>query len=440
MRNENEVSAGENLKRIRKELGLRQHEIAGEDITRNLISLIENNRAVLYDTAANIMAKNMNKIMYERDISIFIKPEDLLNPERYDARKKADTYIEELENILIKKEFYIESEKLNEIEAFLNQWDLVDKKVKIYELLGDIFYISNNLNKEYYYYFKALEASYDYPNMKERYKLALKLVYNCIITGKNEEAINLCDYMLLSQKSIPNKYKGAFYYNKALGYKYLLEIDKCLIALDNAKKYFKDSSNKDLKKVLMLEGVCHFRTGKHTRALKSYNEILKISEEKNDIDEICVAYINIIQIYIAKNDKEKVIKCFDKVMMNLPYVNEDSFYLPEIYYETSNIYLYLENYEASEKHLNAALALSKKSGKHNLYKKFISSLVELYIQANWIDKLHNLMSILENEFSNIKLNEEITLVLKLLLYYMKQNNHKAAEDIIINLLKKEKEV
>ncbi|WIV13264.1 helix-turn-helix transcriptional regulator [Proteiniborus sp. MB09-C3] len=439
MRNENKVSAGENLKRIRKELGLRQHEIAGEDITRNLISLIENNRAILYDTAANIIAKNMNKIMYERDINIFIKPEDLLNPERYNARKKANTYIEKLENILIEKKFNIEPEKLNEIEAFLNQWDLVDKKVRIYELLGDIFYISNNLNREYYYYFKALEASYDYPNMKKRYKLALKLVYNCVVTDKNEEVINLCNYMLLNEKDIPDRFKGVFYYDIALVHGKLEEIDKSLEALKNAKKHFTYKNNMDLKKVLILEGICYYTTKNYSKALKSYNELLKILEGKNIADETCVTYINIIQVYIAKNDKEQVIKYFDKVMSNLPYVNEDSFYLPEIYYETSNIYLYLENYEASEKYLNAALALSQKSENHNLYKKFVSTLIDLYIQANWLDKLRDLMNSLEDKIYNIKLNEEFILVLKLLLYYVSQDDHKATEIIITNLLQKEKE-
>ncbi|WP_352419167.1 helix-turn-helix transcriptional regulator [Proteiniborus sp.] len=437
------VTVGENLRRIRKDLDLKQHEIAGEDITRNLISLIENDKAILYDTAANIIAKNINRIMNERNSNIFIKPEDLLNPERYDARKKANTYIEMLENSLAKKELNVELEELNEIEAFLNHWDIVDKKVRIYELLGDIFYVSNNLSKEYYYYFKALEASYDHPNMKTRYKLALKLVYNCIVTGKNEEAINLCNYMLLSQKDMPDRVVGIFYYNSALAHKNLGEIRKCFEILNTAKKHFNMSindNNKDMKNVLMLEGVCYFRIGNYTDSLKSYIEILNLLNENNSTDEICVAYINIIQIYIKKNDKENILKYFDKVLISLPYINENSFYLPEIYYEVSNIYSYLENYDDSEKYLSAAIALSKKSGKQNLYKKFMSGLLELYIKANWINKLNNLMNSIENDFADMKLSEEFILILKLLLYYIKQNNYKVAETLIQNLIQKEKEV
>lgn len=433
------VTVGENLRRIRKDLDLKQHEIAGEDITRNLISLIENDKAILYDTAANIIAKNINRIMNERNSNIFIKPEDLLNPERYDARKKANTYIEMLENSLAKKELNVELEELNEIEAFLNHWDIVDKKVRIYELLGDIFYVSNNLSKEYYYYFKALEASYDHPNMKARYKLALKLVYNCIVTGKNEEAINLCNYMLLSQKDMPDRVVGIFYYNSALAHRKLDDIDKCLKELNNAKEFISDDG-KELKKILMLEGISYFKTKNYNKAIKSYEKILELCYEKNSLDETCATYINIIQIYMKKNDKDNVLKYFDKVMIMLPYLNEDSFYLPEIYYEISNIYFYLKNYETCEKYLNAALALSKKNGMHYLYKKFISSLLDLYIEANYFDKLSELIKSLEDEIGYCRLNEESILVLKVLLYFVKQNSNKVAEDLIERLLQKVKEV
>lgn len=435
-----EVTVGGNLRRIRKDLGLRQHEIAGDDITRNLISLIENDKAVLYDTAANIMAKNINKILDERNLNIFIKPEDLLNPERYNARKKADNYISELEAKLINKVFVFEPEELNEIEAFLNQWDLVDKKVRIYELLGDIFYITNNLSKEYYYYFKALESSYDYPNMKERYKLSLKLVYNCIVTGKNEEAINLCNYMLLSQDDLSTKAKGIFYYNIALAHKRLDEIDECLKSLSRAKIFLDKSDYKHLKNVLMLEGICFSRFGDDANALQCYNKILDILDEENNLDEICATYVNIILIYMKKDDKKNVIKYLDKVMIKLPYVDEDSFYLTEIYFEISNVLLYLKRYDACEEYLKVALALANKNGKRGPYKKYLGSLMELYIKANYLDKLSSLLKTLEDEIANIKLNEESTLVLKLLLYFINQNTTEVAVDLIERLIQNEREV
>lgn len=434
-----EITVGQNLRRIRKDLDLKQHQIAGEDITRNLISLIENDKAVLYDTAANIMARNINKIMSEKNLNIFIKPEDLLNPERYNARKKADTYIERIENNLINKIFDIELEELNEIEAFLNEWDLTDKQVRIYELLGDIFYASNNLSKEYYYYFKALESSYKLPNMKDRYKIALKLVYNCIITGKFEEAISLCKYMLLSQRDIPDKTKGILHYNIALSYRKLDEIHNSLRELGNAKNYITNNNKKEMNKILLLESACYSKIGDLDRALDNFNRILELLDKNTEIDEVCVAYINIIQIYIQKNDTKNVIKYFDKMMIKLPYINEDSYYLPEIYYHISNIYSYMNNFIDSDKYLKTALALAKKNDRKSLYKKFISKQIELYINANWPDKLDKLTTNIREEVLNFSINPDFKLVLELVLYYIRQNSYDTAQSLILDILKKEEE-
>jgi len=215
------LNLGQNLKKIRKDLNLKQQDIAGEDVTRNLISLMENNKTPIYHNVANIISKNINAILAKRGEDIYIQAEDILNPERYESRRIANKYVEKLKKHLEEKNYELKIEELNEIENFLNRWGFIDKKVKIYELLGDIFYNARDLNREYYYYIKALEVSYEYPNMKERYKLILKLVYNCIITRKYHEAIRLCDFAITTQEDLTEKYKGIFHYNSALSYYYL---------------------------------------------------------------------------------------------------------------------------------------------------------------------------------------------------------------------------
>lgn len=48
-------------------------------------------------------------------------------------------------------------------------------------------------------------------------------------------------------------------------------------------------------------------------------------------------------------------------MDKLPYINEDSFYLTEIYFEISNVLLYLKRYDACKEYLKVALALANKA-------------------------------------------------------------------------------
>ena len=66
------LTPGDILRKIRKELGFKQHELAADDITRNLISLIENNRATLNRGNAEILVRNMNSLCKSRGIDIWI--------------------------------------------------------------------------------------------------------------------------------------------------------------------------------------------------------------------------------------------------------------------------------------------------------------------------------------------------------------------------------
>lgn len=61
------LSVGQNLKRIRKELNLKQYAITGGKITRNLISLIENDKTPLYEDNAKIIAETMNIALEEKN-------------------------------------------------------------------------------------------------------------------------------------------------------------------------------------------------------------------------------------------------------------------------------------------------------------------------------------------------------------------------------------
>ncbi|MBZ2175318.1 hypothetical protein K8M07_08660 [Schnuerera sp. xch1] len=434
MKNE-KISIGQNLKRIRKDLDLRQYQIAGNEVTRNLISLIENDKTPIYHNVANIISKNINKILYERGQDIYIQPEDILKPDRYNSRKIADTYIKRLEKRLSKKNYEIKLEELNEIENFLNKWNFIDKKVKIYDLLGDIYYNAKDPNKEYYYYLKALEVSYEYPNIRNRFKIVLKLVYNCIITKKYSEAIRLCDFALSTQEAISEKYKGIFYYNSALAYYYLENYSKALDQIIYAKFYVAYNNYREMKRILMLEGICNFEIKNYDGALRTYNKLLKITND--NAEDICLTYINIVQIYIDKNDKQKVNEYHNKILKYLPYIDESSYYLFEILFSLSNVYYYLNDYESCENSLKEALALAKNHNNTVFFTKNFLKILDLYIETNQLKKTDSLITEYENQIYNFEINEDFKVILKIIYSFIKLGNQSQANHLIKNILIKE---
>lgn len=426
---------GQNLKKIRKDLNLRQYEIAGEDVTRNLISLMENGKTPIYQNVASIISKNINKILVQKGQDIYIQAEDILNPDRYESRKKANLYIKKLNEHLNKQHYEIELEELNEIENFLNKWNFIDKKVKIYELLGDIYYKAKDQIREYYYYIKALEVSYEYPNMKERYKLILKVVYNCIVTKKYNEAIRLCEFALSTQKSIPEKYKGIFHYNCALAYFYLDDYSKSLDHIIYAKFYVSYDDYREMKRILTLEGICNSKIKNYDGALRTFSKLLKIVD--NDSEEIRLIYANIIQIYIEKNNKEKVIEYHNKILDILSDLDNDSLYSPKIIFSVAKTYYYLKNYDLYDNYLCKALSVANKQNNKILFWEILLYQLDLYTETDKPDKINSLLEKYKLEIHSVEMNESFSAILKIIYSFIDQDKTWESKYFINSLLEKE---
>lgn len=432
--NSGQVAIGQNLKRIRKDLKLRQQDIAGSDITRNLISLIENDKTPLYHNVAIIISNNINRILNEKDIEIYIEPDDILNPERYLSRKQANKYIKELQNKLNEKDYDIKGEKLSEIEGFLNKWQFLDNKVKIYHLLGDIFYHAGDFEKEYHYLLKSLEISYEIPNMKNRFKIALKLVANYIMTKKYEEAIRLSNFTLSTEKITEKRFKGLFHYNNAIAYYNLKDYNKCFTELEKAKSYL-DNNGKDIKSLYNLEATCYNKIGNYNGALESYNKLLEAIG--HDPAKLCFVYSNIIQVYINMGDKEKVNEYFNKIQDCMPYVNQNSYEMCSILFNLGAIYYFLKDYENCEKIIKKSIDLSKKHNNTILLTKNILNLIELYTETNEIYKIDQILPLYEDEISDLDAAENLRIILKIIYSYINQGYELKAKSLIENLLKKE---
>lgn len=430
------MNLGQNLKKIRKDLNLKQHDIAGEDVTRNLISLMENNKTPIYHNVANIISKNINAILAKRGEDIYIQAEDILNPERYESRAKANEYINILRKHLEEKNYDLEIEKLNEIENFLNKWNFIDKKVKIYELLGDIFYNAKDLNREYYYYIKALEVSYEYPNMKERYKLILKLVYNCIVTKKYQEAIRLCDFAITTQEDITEKYKGIFHFNSALSYYYLKDYNKALDHIIYAKFYIAFDDYREMRRILLLEGICNSEINNFDGALRNFKKLLSIIDE-NDIEEMCLSYINILRIFVDKDEKEKVIEYHNKLIEYLPKVDKHSYYTVQLLLSVARTYKYLGNNDSYEEYLVKTMTLSYEINAENSFSKSLSLLLDLYIENEEYEKVDNLLKKYEKDIINCNINENFAVTLKFIHSLICQNKNWDANYLIKSILEKE---
>ena len=98
------ISDGDKLKAIREKYNLKQEEISGKDITRNLISEIETNKANITKNTAEVIIKNLTEVAKKNGFQITETVEYLMEDQVVQANKVLDDYIEELKTLLISKD------------------------------------------------------------------------------------------------------------------------------------------------------------------------------------------------------------------------------------------------------------------------------------------------------------------------------------------------
>lgn len=432
MTNEAHVSLGQNLKNIRKELGLRQHEIVGDEITRNLISMIENDKTPLYYRTAKLISDNINRISEQRNLGVYIDPYDIMDPNRVTAKKQADQYIEKLRSYLRNKQYEIDRDYIKEIEGFLKDWNIPDKKVIIYELLGDISFHNKDLQSEYMYLTRGLENYFINPIKKDIYVLVLKLIANCITTKKYNEAIRLSNFDFMNVEKLPSEYQGMLCYNIALTYKRMERYDDALEWVKTTKNYLGESNSDLLRKSLIVEGICYKEKGDKEKAIDKYNEVIEISGVEDD--EIGLAYLNIIHLYESDDNKEVVREYRDKLMDMIPSLEPNNPYLVRIYYKLAGINEYLHEYDIAEELFIKAIKKSEELNQKEETSQIALLLLDFYNNSNNKDKIFANRKVFEKCLTGISLSNKVEVSLKLILRNLENGKTEEAKDLITQIL------
>lgn len=433
---EDYITRGKNLKLLRKRLGLKQYEITGGEITRNLISLIENDKTPLHEGTARLISENINKISEERNMDIYIYPEDLLNPMRLTAKRAADEYIIEIKTYLEDNEKEIDKGLLEEMEMFLKKWNLPDKKAKAYELLGDIYKEKKCHEKVYMYYTKSLENYFLKPYKKDIHKLILKLVSVCIHTRRYDEAINLSNLALTYADNMNEEELASVHFNKALVYTYIKHYDKALIELKNTEESTNEGDTERIIDILILRANTYSLRGINDKALEIYKKVSEMLLDSEDYEEICKTYLNIVQIYQRKGNKEQIDEYIPKIENLLINIEKDSDSRTRIYLELARIYNNNNEFLLSERNYKEALRSSKVNNDIDLTYEILIELIDLYKEEKDDEGIQAITKTVKDYILNIELDNSVVLLLRFLLLNINENKTIEVKNTIKELLNK----
>ncbi|WP_229768574.1 tetratricopeptide repeat protein [Tissierella pigra] len=423
------------LERIIEKLDIGESEMVLKDKTDNLLRSIGTEEVPLKIDDAQLICKEINKILEEKNIDLIIDPEDLLNSRRYEAKEKVEEYIAELDKHKKQKDYIIDSDDLDDIEFLLNEYDLMDKKIKAYEIIGGIYFNSRNYEKEYEYMCKAWELTTRYPKRKLNYRIMIKLANNYIDRGKYQDAITLYQKALLNVDNIPEKYLIHLYYNYALAYYRLKMYSPSLEIISDLLRYTERKDYDLWRMAYNLQGVCYFEMGNYESALSSYNNALQVLTFTGYSDIKYLIYGNIAEAYLRLKDVNRAYKYLDAILKDKVELDKDSDNYSVTCRQLAICYESLGKLEEAEEYYKESLEYAKRNVQQDYVYKNILSLIELSkkMQDN------NICQIIEQYNDDIvfgmKSNNDSSLIFKCLKTYVDNKEYDRFEKLIDNIIK-----
>lgn len=430
-----ETTAGEVLRRIIKELNISQSDITKSESINNLINLTESNKTPLKVDKAQLICKDINNILEKRNLDLIIDPEDFFNPLRYDAKEKVEIYIAELDKHKKDKDYVIDLDDLDDLEFLLNEYDLMDKKIKAYEFIGDIYSNARDYEKEYEYMSKAWELRTRYPKRKLNYRVAIKLGSNYIDRGKHQDAITLYQKALVNIDDIPEKYLIHLYFNYALVYFRLNMHSVSLAIISDLLKYTEGKDYDLWRRAYNLQGGCYFKIGDYEASLGSYNKALQVLTFTGYSDLKYLIYGNIAEIYTKLNDENRAYKYLDGILTDMDKLDKSSYNYSTICNQLALSYENLGEFEQAEKYYKESLEYSKKNIQQDYILKNLICLMELNTKI----KVKDIFKIMEEYhgdiMSGIKVNDSLLVVFKSLKAYVDNKEYDKLKKLIENVIK-----
>lgn len=397
MLNELEIlTPGEKVRKIRKRIGANQTQIAGNKVTRNLISLIENNKTNLVLPTAKIIADNMNSIITKKGIkNLYITSEWLLEDAYTQANNIADDYIKELRIIeLEKKEQCNFEEKVKEIEGFIRKWEIsLENKSKIYEIISDIYLNLNKLNESFF----KMQISLDFAMQNNKYDesilLMIALSKRMYLTGGNSLeqlramhlALNVYNENNLNNKNLLKK----IYFNTALYYLMLKMFDASIEHIDKLIAECSLSIKEDLDANL-LKANCYQDSNRLDEAEELYLSMLDIALKEHEVTIISKIYCNLGSVYRLKGDKTNSLE-YINYSLKIQEDIEERDYSKTLYYALEN-YIEMDNNNLVLKNFCSTLTWLYKTKNVAMYYDSVLMLYNYFISKNDYSNIYILLN------------------------------------------------
>ncbi|GAB6086899.1 helix-turn-helix domain-containing protein [Alkaliphilus crotonatoxidans] len=388
------ISTGEKIKQLRIDIGLNQDDLTNDEITRSLISMIENNKRNLTYRAAKVIADSLNQ--YYINLGKKITPDYLLESEVEQAQRLIKERLDEMQQLIDHPMVGNENqvvENFKKLIEFARQWKLDSMVAQLYETRGKYYFNT-------YRYNEAISDSIsaqEYYLEKKNYDKAISLYIR----------IGNCHYQLMLYDQALLYYNRAFnivqnystentsrdrmllHYNLTLCYSSQKKYDSTLQEIASFKQL--PEHEEDIYNLMsLLEANTYRDLRNYDKAIRLYNKLLK---KQLSVNTKMLVFENFSQLYQAKEDYEKSLQYID---VSFEFKDDiEANYLPYLYLNKSRIYWKLGKIKNAISLIENGLILAEKVAKFETILDLHFLLVEIYLETNKYVKAKNILEKLE---------------------------------------------
>lgn len=413
-------NSGQRLKKIRRQLHMKQQDFNSEGMTRGYYSLIENGkRNLTLDIASKILYK-FKKKAEESGIKFNIDEKYLMMSPREEAEKYC---LDNLEDFIIQ-------ERVIELIDITKKYKLEEVQAKIYKILGDNNYCIRNYFAAFSNYTMSLDF-YKNCNYKEYIPYLFNRLGSCkFLLLEYCEAIMYYNRALYySELYSDNVIKRNSIYNIADCYKRQEKYNEAIIYIDTFILEYKKSENiREYVYAQSIKANCLSEIGNVDDAILIYNKLLN---EITEIEDSIKAYIfnNLGTLYLKK---EELLKSLDYFNKSQSIRNEiDKINLSHTLIDKSEVYIKQKLYDEAIMLINLGIDMAKMYNDKEYLLRAYYSLIDMYTLKEDYCKIeeiyNNVLLILKDTKDN---NNLLKVYMKLCEFNFKKNNYKKAYEYL----------
>ena len=207
--------------------------------------------------------------------------------------------------------------------------------------------------------------------------------------GNYKKSIECCDFALNSFPDMSNNDKVTFMYNNALNYSHINNLELALKNITLAEKIVNTDDVSMYIKILNNKAVYLSKMKSYEEALGVFNQILSLIN-KSEVESYLINLINIANIYMDINKKDKVIEYLDIIIKRLSNLRNNRICVYNIYFDIGKIYKEFDKIGLSEDFYLKALDFSEKQKNYILANEILNSLIDMYTLTNSVEKMNDL--------------------------------------------------